>query len=400
MELIPAGSQYRTPVFERELSPPLEAQESYFVVTPEEERAFQAIVHDDKKLKDLISLLPKAELHNHLEGAVRPSTVLEIAKRDGIPIPESTVEEVAKATSMQPGDDLLVFLQKIRTYAFVFDKKEDISRVTYETVEDAARQNVKYLELRFNPLKQKEKYVTVEEFIESALAGARKAEEDLGVKTRLIVSINRSYPVEAAWRVARAAIKYEDEGVVGMDLAADEINYPPELFADVFKFARENGVHVTIHAGEAAGPESVRKAIELCGAERIGHGVRSQEDPSLEAILAERKIPLELCPTSNLQTGAVPSLGSYPLKHYLNLGIPVTLNTDDSQIFLTTLNDEYAKMARSGLSLSELLQVDAHGLNVAFLPESEKRELRPEFLQGFRNVLQAVHHYGLKPLNP
>lgn len=338
-----------------------------------------AIYVSESQFRGLMLDMPKAELHTHVEGAVRPETILDIAEQHQLPLPAQTVEELKEKIGMRPGEDLLAFLKKFDHFRFVFDHPSTLQRLAYECIEDNARENISYTELRINPRKNLEK-VSVDQVIDSVLAGMQQASRELGVEARLIVSINRSYPVESAMDIARAAVARKNQGVVGLDLAGDEVHHPASKFREVFAYARENGLNITIHAGEAVGPESIRQAIEDCGAQRIGHGVRLHEDPVLQAEVQQKGIVLEMCPTSNQLLNVTPDLKQYPLKHYHHQGIPVTVNTDDRHIFDVTLADEFTNLAReTGMSLQELQQVAGNAVEAAFLPPAEKAELRQQF---------------------
>lgn len=338
--------------------------------------------------------MPKVELHTHVEGAVRPETILDVARQYELPLPAETVEQLKSKIGMRPGEDLLAFLKKFDHFRFVFDRPDTLRRLAYECIDDNARENVMYTELRINPRKNPEK-VSVDQVLDAVLEGMQQAEKDLGVKARLIASINRSYSVDSAWEIARAAVARKDRGIVGLDLAGDEVHHPASKFKEVFAYARENGLEVTIHAGEAVGPESIRQAIDDCGATRIGHGVRLQEDPALEKRVAEQGVVLEMCPTSNELLNVCPDLTRYPLKHYHHQGIPVTVNTDDRHIFDVTLAGEYTCLAeKTGMSLQELQQVALNAAEAAFLPPAEKADLRQEFVQRMSAFHRQHFHVG------
>lgn len=319
--------------------------------------------------------LPKTELHTHLEGAVRPETIVELAPDYGVKLPANTVEGLKRHIQMRPGENLLDFLKKFDCFRFVFDHPETLRRITYELIEENARENVLYTELRINPVKHPD-LLSVEGVLDAVLEGMDQARRDLGVEAALIVSLNRSYPVDQAMRVAEAAVRRMDRGVVGLDLAGDEVHHPVEKFKKVFDFAQASGLHITIHAGEAAGPDSIRRAVELCHAERIGHGVRLSEDPTVLDLLKKRQIPLEMCPNSNRLINVVPDIPSHPLARYYHAGIPMTLSTDDRHIFDLTLSGEYASIAQhQGLTLDELKEISLTGARVSFLPPARKAAL-------------------------
>lgn len=325
-------------------------------------------------------MLPKAETHLHLEGAIRSNTLYELADLYHEPIPYGSAKELDDALQMKKGDDLGVFLKKVAIARFVFAHPEAIRRVAAETVEDAAKSNVKYMEIQLNPIKPGG--LSPSRILEEANRGAREAGNKFGVKVYLIAAINRSYPVEQAWDVARAAaanFKHRG-GVVALGLAADEANNPPEKFKEVFQWAKAQGLKVVIHAGEAAGPESIRGAI-ACGADAIDHGTRLQEDPELENELAEKKIPLRMCGTSNCALSVVPDMKAFPIKKYLNLGIPASLHRDDPEYFGgISLNDEYERVYREDeMTPEQMKEISMNGVRYSFAPETVRRELIKQF---------------------
>lgn len=338
----------------------------------------------------LLHQMPKTELHTHLEGAVRPETILELAPDYGVKLPANTVEGLKKHIQMRPGENLLDFLKKFDSFRFVFDHPETLRRITYELIEENARENVLYTELRINPVKRPH-LLSIEGVLDAVLEGLEQARGELGVDAALIVSINRSYPVEQAMQVAEAAARRQNRGVVGLDLAGDEVHHPVEKFKKVFDFAKASGLHITIHAGEAAGADSIRRAVELCHAERIGHGVRLSEDPAVVELLKKRRIPLEMCPNSNRLINVVSDLPSHPLARYYHAGIPMTLSTDDRHIFDLTLSGEYADVAQhQGLTYDELKDISLTGARVSFLPPGRKAALIQRLGREFARLEQRL----------
>ncbi|MFN8608419.1 MAG: adenosine deaminase [Vulcanimicrobiota bacterium] len=328
-----------------------------------------------ESFRQMVLEMPKTELHTHLEGAVRPETILELAPRYGVDLGVSSVAELKRKIQMRPGENLLDFLKKFDPFRFIFDHPESLSRVSYEMIEDMAREGVIYTEIRINPVKHEE-VLSIDGVLDAVLDGMRRACRDYPIEARLIVSLNRSYPLDSAMRVARAAVARKDRGVVAMDLAGDEVHYPASSFKQVFDYAHAQGLHITIHAGEAMGPESIRQALDSCHAERIGHGVRLGEEPRLMRELATRKVTLEMCPDSNLLINVVKDLKSYPLKGYSQHGVPVTISTDDRHIFDLTLVGEYMAMAENcDLSLQDLEKISLTGIRSSFLKPAEKARL-------------------------
>jgi adenosine deaminase len=243
-------------------------------------------------------------------------------------------------------------------------------RVAYENVEDAFREGIKYIELRFSPLFMAEEHrLDPVGVVRAVCEGVDQGMRDFPVEVRLIGILSRTYGPELCWKELEAILKGRDEKVVGVDLAGDEINFPGSLFVEHFRKAREAGLHVTIHAGEATGPESIRQAVLELGAERIGHATSAPQDPSVMELLAERGIGIEVCLTSNLQTGVIKSYREHPLPIFLEQGLLATLNTDDPGISAITLEHEY-RVAREEIGLSEeqINKLKENAWKVAFRP--------------------------------
>jgi adenosine deaminase len=323
---------------------------------------------------------PLVELHRHLDGNVRLETVLDLGRRHGVALPAWTLEELRPHVEIVGREPSLVeFLAKFAVLRQVMVDYDAVRRIVRENLEDAAREGIDYIELRFSPYFMGESYgldpVGVVEAACDALEEATAAGA-VPVKARLIGILSRHYGPEIGWREVEAAIRGRDRGVVALDLAGDEAGFPGELFVDHFQKAREAGLRTLAHAGEAAGAASVRQALEGLGAERIGHGVRAVEDPALIDLLAERRIPLEVCPTSNVQTSTVASYAAHPLPALLRRGLAVTLNTDDPSISGIDLAHEYRVAERElGLRPEELRTLQENALEAAFLSPEEKRAL-------------------------
>lgn len=329
---------------------------------------------------------PLVELHRHLDGNVRLETVVDLARRHDVDLPAHDPEGLrphVQVTEREP--DLMSFIAKFECLRRVFVDYEAVRRVARENVEDAAREGIDYIELRFSPYFMAEKHgldpAGVVEAVCDGVAEAVEAEEGarpagLPPRARLIGIISRHYGPEIGWIELEAALAFRDRGVVALDLAGDEANFPGELFVGHFRRAREEGLHVIAHAGEADGAASVRQAIEGLRAERIGHGVRSVEDPAVVDLLVERGIPLEVCPTSNLQTSTVDSWQEHPLPVLLAKGVSVTLNTDDPSISGIDLPHEYrVAEEKLGLGEPELRTLQQNALAAAFLSGRERKAL-------------------------
>jgi len=338
-----------------------------------------------KSLRETLQDLPKVDLHRHLEGSLRLSTLAEIACEHGVDLPSYDIEELRPYVQVTTDEapDFHTFLEKFNFLARFYSELDCIDRISYEAVADAAQDNVKYLELRFNPVTLAlSRDFCFEEVIERVICAVKKAEQDFDVTVRLLTTIRRDYDQDTASRIVDMAIHYADQSIVGLDLAGDEVHYSARPFAEIFNKAKEAGLGITIHAGEAAGAESVRTAIELLRADRIGHGVRASEDLAVIDLVRERGITLEMCPTSNIQTAAVKAITRHPLRAFYQIGLPVTINTDDPSVSNTTLTDEYmVAVGGIGVTVSEIKQMILTGVRAAFLPQSEKERLEALFTE-------------------
>lgn len=341
-------------------------------------------------LRAALATLPKIDLHRHLEGSLRLETLAEIAREHGLDLPSSEVDDLRPLVQIvddQP--DFHGFLAKFRLLRHFFSTRETVERLAYESVADAAEDNIKYLELRFNPVAlSKMQGFDYEEVTDWVVSAVNRAQRDHDIQVRLIAQIGRDETVAVAQRITEVAAAFQDQGLAGIDLAGDETDHPATRFAAVFQRARADGLHITVHAGEAGPASNIQEAIELLGAERIGHGVRAMEDQMVIDLLVRRKVTLEMCPTSNLQTGAVSDLSQHPLKDYLQANVRVTVNTDDPSISDTTLTNEYlVAVQRIGMPLPALRQSIIVAAESAFLPDGDRRELREWFDQALPTSL-------------
>ncbi len=342
--------------------------------------------HSPAELRRLLFSLPKVDLHRHLEGSLRLETLTDIAREHGIDLPSYDIEQLrpyVQFTDEEP--DFHRFLEKFKLLRRFYTSREAVKRVAYEAVIDAAADNVRYLELRFNPaaLAQVQNFA-LHEVTELVIEAVHQAQAETGIEVRLLCTAVRHDTYELASRVIDVAIAYRDQGVVGVDLTGDEVYYPATPFAPLFKRAAEHGLGITIHAGEAGHAANVREAVELLNAQRIGHGIRAIEDSSVIQLLRQRNITLEVCPTSNLQTGAVSNFGLHPLRDLYVLGVNVTLNTDDPSISDTTLTDEYmVAVLGLGVSLRDLRRCLINSVRAAFLPPDQRHQLERRILAEF-----------------
>ncbi|KFC10926.1 adenosine deaminase [Trabulsiella guamensis ATCC 49490] len=322
--------------------------------------------------------LPLTDIHRHLDGNIRAQTILDLGRQHNIALPADTLDALrphVQVTSNEP--DLVSFLSKLDWGVKVLASLEACRRVAYENVEDAARNGLHYVELRFSPgYMAMAHQLPISGVVEAVIAGVREGSRDFGVDARLIGIMSRTFGETACLQELDALLAHRD-GITALDLAGDELGFPGSLFLNHFNRARDAGWRITVHAGEAAGPESIWQAIRELGAERIGHGVKAVEDPALMDFLAEQRIGIESCLTSNIQTSTVSSLTRHPLKTFLEHGILASINTDDPAVQGIDIIHEYDVAApAAGLSQAQIRQAQINGLESAFLSAQEKQALR------------------------
>jgi len=326
--------------------------------------------------RELLHELPKAELHVHLDGSIRPETMIDLGRVASVSLP--TGDPSVLASTMQAGDaaNLVEYLAKFELTLSVLQTAESLERVAFELAQDSARENVRYLEVRYSPILHTSGGLPLTEAVEAPLRGLARAGETYGIRTGLIICGIRNMVPETSRDLADLTVAFKNRGVVAFDLAGAEYNYPAKKHRDAFFTVINKNMATTIHAGEAYGPESIHQAIHYCRANRIGHGTRLFEDPDLMAYVNDFRIPLEICLTSNVQTKAVPSFADHPLRTYFDAGLVVTLNTDNRLISGTTLTDEYWLAHRHlGFTWPELKQLTLMSFESGFLHYREKLEL-------------------------
>ncbi|HYM50616.1 MAG TPA: adenosine deaminase [Candidatus Limnocylindrales bacterium] len=323
---------------------------------------------------------PKAELHLHLDGSVRPSTVLELATRDGVPLPTRDLEQL-HAWLSAPDDcpSLRAYIHYFELPIAVMQTADALERVTRELGEDLAKDGVRYAEIRYAPWLHVTRGLALKDVIAATLRGWRAAKEAHALEGGILVTAMRDMPPQDNLVLAQVAGGFAGQGVIGFDLAGDEEGHPPILHEDAFRAARSLGLPITIHAGEGAGAESVRQAITM-GATRIGHGVRAQEDPEVVAMARDEGVQFDMAPSSNVHTKAVRRLDEHPLLRYRAAGIKVTISTDSRTVSQTTLAQEYARVHEVlRASPDELWAIDLQALDGGFADRSVRDRLRREF---------------------
>lgn len=337
--------------------------------------------------RERLRALPKAELHVHLDGSLRPSTMLELAREQGMTLPASDPSALAEAMRAADSRNLVEYLEKFAVTLSLMQTPEVLERTAYELAEDSARESVRYLEVRYSPVLHSEQGMSLEEAVEAPLRGLARAEAELGIRTGLIVCGIRSFEPSVSLRLAELAVAFKEDGVVAFDLAGAEAGNPAGNHREAFQLAADHNLAVTVHAGEADGPASIAQALHHCHARRIGHGTRLLEDPALEAFVNDFRIPLEVCLTSNVQTRVVPTLQAHPFRRYFDAGLVVTLNTDNRLVSGTTLTDEYWRAHQQlGLGWDELVEVALLGFQAAFLPYQAKVGLLEEVEEEIRTL--------------
>jgi adenosine deaminase len=329
--------------------------------------------------KSFIERLPKVELHLHLEGSVRPQTLRELARAKGRDT-ESVESWIAQRTkSGFRYRDFQDFIEAFKAVALLLETPADYALATTRLVEWLKEQNVRYAEVTFAAGVVLWKQQSLEAIFEAAAAAAGEAEKRHGVRLRWIFDAIRQFGAEHARQVLEFAARYRPMGVVAIGIGGDERRGAAELFADVYRAARDAGLHTTAHAGETCPAQSIRQAVELLGAERIGHGLTAARDPEVMALLRERAVPVEVCLSSNVSTGVLATIGDHPLERFLAEGLTVTINSDDPAMFGTSLTRELEVAAENfSLTRAQLLRLLGNAAHAAFLPEAEKQALAEE----------------------
>ena len=329
----------------------------------------------DPELAERLNTMPKIELHVHLEGAVDPATIWEMSQRNGIALPAASL---AKWQTFFEFRDFDHFLQVYIASARCMQTPQDFALMTERFLENQARLNVRYTEA-FLSASFFVNTMPLDELIDALQTGAQAGEKKCGSRVRFIPDISRHQPDSASTVLDFVLDGWRRGLFIGLGLGGPEQGYPPELYEEVYAEARRQGLHVVAHAGETAGPQSVWGALDSLLIERIGHGVRSLEDPALMDVLEERQIPLEVSPVSNYCLKVVLADQPHPIRRLVDHGLLVTVNSDDPSMFATDLNQEYHLLACQGFSWDELWQLNLNAIEASFLPEAEKAAYREEW---------------------
>jgi adenosine deaminase len=325
---------------------------------------------------DQIRSWPKAELHLHLDGSLRPSTMIALAadqaKLDQLPARTAkTLREAVRG--IDQAGSLEAYLDWFDITLLLMQTREALSRIASELVEDAAAENVRYLEVRFCPLLHTNEGLNIEEVLLAVIDGLRSAGAEFGVEAQVIVCALRGKHADESLSLAELAVAYHGRGVVAFDLAGPEVGNPAKVHLEAFYHARNNLMALTIHAGESWGPSSVRQALFFCGAHRIGHGIAAVDDPDLMTYLVNHQVPLEVCPTSNVQTRVAQDFATHPISRLVEAGVQVSINTDSRLFSRETVSEEiWMAHTACGLSETQIRECVRNGFRTAFLPPSRR----------------------------
>ncbi len=339
--------------------------------------------------EELIQQLPKTDLHCHLDGSCRVETLLELAQEQKVHLPYNDYDKLR--AHLEVGDkckNLVDYLKGFAVTLSVMQEPYAIERVAFELAEDAAKENVRYLEVRFSPILHINKGKRMTEILDSVIRGLIRAEAKYNIKTGVIICGMRNISPETSLRLAELTVAYKNKKVMGFDLAGQEDSYPAKEHQEAFALILKNNINTTAHAGEAYGPNSVKQAIHDCGAHRIGHGTRLIEDGDLLNYVNDHRIPLEICLSSNVQTKAVKDYISHPLRIYYDFGLRVTLNTDNRLMSATTVSKEIYLAAKTfKFTFDDICNIIINGFKSTFLPYRDRVVL-------LNQALAELHHFG------
>ncbi len=332
-------------------------------------------------MQEFIHRMPKVELHVHLEGSIHPTTLLLLAKRNNVKLPAQSIDELRKWYEFTGFDH---FIEVYMAICSCIQSADDLELITSEFIKNRAEENILYSEVIYTPYTHID-HIPLDDQLAAINRARRKGEEQFGVQIFMAPDISRERrPIEDSFIIADWAVKNRNNGIVSLGLGGPEIYNPPELFADTFKRIQGTGLASTPHAGETMGADSMWGAINALKAVRIGHGVRCLEDPTLVSYLRDKKIPLEVCPSSNVCLRVVPTLSEHPLPNLLAEGLFITINSDDPAMFNTSLTDEYLRITNEfGYTPVQIRQFIFNGLQASLLGEDEKQDLEEKFAHEF-----------------
>lgn len=326
-------------------------------------------------LEYAIERMPKVELHVHLEGSIPEETIEQLAKKNNVDLRSGN-----RANPALKYGHLINFLEDYRLRCRCLVNREDFEAATAAVLDGLRSQSVRYAEITIAPTMHRLNGISMNEVMAGIESAVRNLPSRDGFDVRFIFDIGRQFGADHAWQTLREAVQFADSGVIAIGLGGDELHYSPELYVDHFSAARREGLHAVAHAGEAGGPSSIWGAVRTLGAERIGHGVGARGDEELLEYLRAQSVSVEMCPTSNVETGAIRSYEEHPLPDYLRRGLLVCLNSDDPAMFGVTLTDEYKLCSRLlKLGWSDIKTLCLNGVRASFLPDLFRQDLLDEF---------------------
>jgi adenosine deaminase len=341
--------------------------------------------------REILRRLPKAELHCHLDGSVRPQTLIDLAREQGSTMPATDARTLAEYMRVDDARNLEDYLARFTTTLSVMQTAPALDRIAFELAEDAHNEGVLYLETRFCPTLNVHAGLKIDEVVTAAARGLARAEKQYGIVGRVIVTALRNNSPAESVALSELAIAMRDKGVAGFDLAGGEKGFPARDHKKAFDNARKHGMACTCHAGEGDGPESVRQAVHDCGAQRIGHATHLIQDKALTEELNREGIALEICLTSNVQTRAAASYASHPLREYHDRGMKVSLSTDNRLMSGVNLTDEYVHAANDiGFTFRELATIALNGFTSAFVDEITRARITREAEQRIAMLAQEI----------
>ena len=338
-------------------------------------------------MAQFIQEIPKVELHLHLEGAIPLETIFKLIQRAG---GEQSIKNLDDLSKKLTYTDFTNFID-VWTWKNTFIREEeDFEEIAYRVLESLSKQNVKYVEAFYSPGDFWRVDLSVQGITEYLIKGKETAYRDFGIQSELIIDLIRDHGPERSMQYLEEVTPYLGKGVIGIGLGGSEQSFPAEPYALVYKEARDRGFRLTAHAGEAAGANSIWAAVEKLGVERIGHGVRANEDSELISLLKERQIPLEMCVISNVKTGVCSSIEVHPIKQYFQQGLMVTVNSDDPTMFNTTISQEYLVLVQKlGFTISDLKRLSLNGIDASFMPDENKKLMRSQFEKEWSAAIAA-----------
>jgi adenosine deaminase len=333
--------------------------------------------------EELIRALPKAEQHVHIVGSTRPETLLWLIEQGNMNMPFKTVDDVRRFFQYR---DFPHFISVYCTVVDCITRENQFERLTHEMLERDAKCNVRYVEASFSAPDHVRRGLDYGRMLDAINNGIRRAHNDFGIECNLRIDVVRNYGAKAAMQVLDW-IEGKSDNVVAIDLGGSEEQFPPKPFATVFRRAKEMGMHLAAHAGEAAGPESVWDAAKYLGVERVGHGITASRDPELMDYLAKHNIAIEACPVSNVRTGVISSLENHPIRTFMQHGIKVSVNSDDPSMFNTDMNNEYLQLyQRLGFTVPELFRLSLNAMDSSFVSEKKRTKMREAFVEEYQRL--------------